>query len=105
MIVDVLTCCLSPLFPFSLSLTVRACVRVFSDSQANYFRGRPGLCGCAALHVWQTASATLCCERDAPAKHHLALGAVLRPHTYKVSHRPARMFALDYLHSCSVNFL
>lgn len=26
MIVDVLTCCLSPLFPFSLYLTVRLCV-------------------------------------------------------------------------------
>lgn len=63
---------------------------LLSHSKANHFRGRACLCGCASLHVWQTASANLHCLRGALAKHHLALATVsLRPCAYWVSHHLA----------------
>lgn len=74
------------------------CALSLSHSEANYFRVRAGLCGLAALHVWQTASANLHCLRGAPAKHHLALAAVsLRPCAYRVSHHLAMFQVLKWL--------
>lgn len=90
-----LTCCLS-LSPFFLPLPLTPCTCVcvfvclctcvclcglFSHSEANYFRGGAHLCGRAAFHVWQAASANLHCLRVAHANHHLALATVwLRCH-------------------------
>lgn len=63
---------------------------LFSHSEANYFRGGARLCGRAALHVWQAASANMHCSRVSLANNHLALATMsLRPNTYRVSHQLA----------------
>lgn len=80
-----------------LSLCTYVCVRVFlSHSEANYFGGGACYCGCAAVHVGQTASANLHCLWDTLAKHHLVLATVsLGPYAYKVSPRVTTMGMFD----------